>query len=95
MTAQPDAPRAGSWGADLPPDEDESRERLLDGADACFAEREAVPTGWAYRVGAKYRRRTRRVPWGRCSCFAQPAHLLVGLGGGYISLAEGMADVAR
>jgi AcrR family transcriptional regulator len=39
MTAQPDPSRAGAWGADLPLNEDEARERLLAAAEACYAER--------------------------------------------------------
>lgn len=39
MTVQPDVNRAGAWGADLPLNEDEARERLLAAAEACYAER--------------------------------------------------------
>jgi AcrR family transcriptional regulator len=39
VTAQPEANRAGAWGADLPLNEDEARERLLVAAEACYAER--------------------------------------------------------
>jgi AcrR family transcriptional regulator len=34
----------GSWGAGLPSDEDEARERLLAAADACYAEKGPVRT---------------------------------------------------
>lgn len=37
--AQTAQQRVGSWGADLPVDEDEARERLLAAAEACYAER--------------------------------------------------------
>lgn len=40
MTAQPEANRAGgAWGADLPLNEEQARERLLAAAEACYAER--------------------------------------------------------
>lgn len=39
MTAQPDSDRAGAWGADLPLNEEEARERLLAAAEACYGER--------------------------------------------------------
>lgn len=39
MTANPEVNRAGAWGADLPLNEDEARERLLAAAEACYAER--------------------------------------------------------
>ncbi|MBJ7336808.1 TetR/AcrR family transcriptional regulator [Mycolicibacterium sp.] len=39
MTAEPETHRAGAWGADLPLNEDEARERLLAAAEACYAER--------------------------------------------------------
>ncbi|ETB35543.1 repressor [Mycobacterium avium subsp. hominissuis 10-5606] len=39
MTAQPEANRASAWGADLPLNEEEARERLLAAAEACYAER--------------------------------------------------------
>ena len=32
-------PRAGAWGADLPLNEEQARERLLAAAEACYAER--------------------------------------------------------
>lgn len=44
MTAQSEADRAGSWGADSPANEDEARERLLAAADACYAEKGPVRT---------------------------------------------------
>jgi AcrR family transcriptional regulator len=44
VTARPEEPRAGSWGADSPADEDEARERLLAAADACYAEKGPVHT---------------------------------------------------
>src|ERR1700716_1056455 len=31
--------RAPAWGADLPSDEQQARDRLLDAAEACYAER--------------------------------------------------------
>lgn len=39
MTAQPGANRAGAWGADLPLNEEQARERLLAAAEDCYAER--------------------------------------------------------
>jgi AcrR family transcriptional regulator len=39
VTAQTDVNRAGAWGADLPLNEQEARERLLAAAEACYAER--------------------------------------------------------
>ncbi|BBX18255.1 MULTISPECIES: TetR/AcrR family transcriptional regulator [Mycolicibacterium] len=39
MTAHPEVNRAGAWGADLPLNEDEARERLLAAAEACYADR--------------------------------------------------------
>jgi AcrR family transcriptional regulator len=44
VTAQSEADRAGSWGADSPANEDEARERLLAAADACYAEKGPVRT---------------------------------------------------
>lgn len=37
--AQPGRDQRGTWGADLPANEDEARERLLVAAEACYAER--------------------------------------------------------
>ena len=37
MTMHGGAPRAPRWGADLPVDEDEARERLLSAAETCYA----------------------------------------------------------
>lgn len=39
MTAQPEANRAGAWGADLPLNEEQARERLLAAAESCYVER--------------------------------------------------------
>lgn len=39
VTAQPGANRAGAWGADLPLNEEQARERLLAAAEDCYAER--------------------------------------------------------
>lgn len=47
VTAQPEPNRAGAWGADLPLNEDEARERLLAAAEACYAERGPTRTRMA------------------------------------------------
>ena len=39
MSAEPELRSAGSWGADLPLNEEQARERLLAAAEACYAER--------------------------------------------------------
>ncbi|BBZ30176.1 hypothetical protein MMAD_44710 [Mycolicibacterium madagascariense] len=39
MSGLAERPRHGTWGADLPRNEDEARERLLVAAEACYAER--------------------------------------------------------
>lgn len=39
MNAYPDENRVGAWGADLPLNEEQARERLLAAAEACYAER--------------------------------------------------------
>lgn len=39
MSARPEHAQHGAWGADLPQNEDEARERLLAAAEACYAER--------------------------------------------------------
>jgi AcrR family transcriptional regulator len=39
VTAQPESNRAGAWGADLPLNEEQARERLLVAAEACYTER--------------------------------------------------------
>jgi AcrR family transcriptional regulator len=39
LSARPERAQPGAWGADLPQNEDEARERLLVAAEACYAER--------------------------------------------------------
>jgi AcrR family transcriptional regulator len=38
LSARPERAQHGAWGADLPKNEDEARERLLVAAEACYAE---------------------------------------------------------